>query len=230
MEFIKKLGRVFHWLLAVVVILVGASVVFSNLNAPGGYRLFIVQSGSMEPRIKTGSLVTVVSKPEYKEGDIVTFWENPNVKKITESVTHRIAAVEEKDGKIFFTTKGDANPAPDREKIEREAVLGKVIFSLPKVGRVLAFTKTQTGFFVLIVIPAVLIVYSELMNIKNEAKKLIVERRSRKLSALEEVEVAVGNEVGKVEKEAKKIKKEMEFDLKGSKKPKKRTTKTKKIK
>ena len=204
MKILKLLGRAFNLLLILIVVLVATSVVFSNVNAPGGYRLFIIQSGSMEPAIKTGSVVMVAAMPEYKEGDIITFWENPNARKITDSITHRIVAVEKQEDKTILTTKGDANQAPDREKIDSEEVLGKVIFSLPVAGRIVAFAKTQTGFFTLVAIPAVLIVYSELLTVRDEIKKLVAERKKRKLFAAESIKVLAAKEASESNEKKKK--------------------------
>ncbi len=75
------------------------------------------------------------------------------------------------EGRKTFQTKGDANEDPDYNDISENLVIGKVIFSFPYLGRVVSFAKTQIGFIVLVIIPATIIVYSELMSVKNELKK-----------------------------------------------------------
>ena len=56
-------------------------------------------------------------------------------------------------------------------------VLGRVFWDIPYVGYPIAYAKTQTGFIVLIVIPATLLVYSELQNIKREVQKKIAMKK-----------------------------------------------------
>jgi signal peptidase I len=94
------------------------------------------------------------------------------------TVTHRINSLSLQDSS--YITKGDANKSVDLSEVRKGNILGKVIFSIPYLGFVLNFTKSQTGLIFIIIIPAVLIIYSELLNIKNEAKKLIKVREKKK--------------------------------------------------
>jgi len=178
---LKTLTNFIYWLAIIVLVLIAAATAFSVSKAPGGYRAFVVQSGSMQPAIKAGSVVLVGPQKEYKKDDVITFLFNPkaNLKDVKSTVTHRIAEVHSDEDQISFTTKGDANDSPDREKISEGQVLGQVLFSIPYLGHVVAFTKTQTGFIVLIVIPATLIIYSELASIKKEIQRLLLERKKK---------------------------------------------------
>jgi signal peptidase len=161
----------------------------------------------MEPTIKTGSLVFVRPGSNYSVGDIITFKNklSDDIKNPKLTTTHRINSIEEKDGSVIYATKGDANNAPDLSKTSKDLVLGKVVFMVPYLGYPVGYAKTQTGFVVLIVIPATIIVYSELMNIKEEAKRLVKERAKRKLTPLEKIEVVVGVEEIYVEKGLKRF-------------------------
>jgi signal peptidase len=159
---LKRAGKIAYWLVLISLSLVAVFVAFSAFNIPGGFKLFTVQSGSMAPAIKTGSLVVVKSAPEYAVGDVITFKNAPA------PTTHRIESIE--DGVI--TTKGDANDAPDSEPVNANQIVGKVIVSASYLGYPVAFAKSKEGFVLLIVIPATLIIYSEILNIKNEIKKL----------------------------------------------------------
>lgn len=164
------------------------------------YKLFVVMSGSMEPTIKTGSVVVIKPQNDYFKGDIVTF---QNLTKSKTTVTHRI--IEATDS--AYITKGDANKTADTSELRKGQILGKEILAVPFIGYVINFAKTQAGLIILIVIPAVIIVYNELLSIKNEAKRLIIERRNRKLTPKEEIEEKIGEEIMEVEKKVKKVKK-----------------------
>lgn len=204
---IKKAANFFYWFIITLLILVAGSTAFTVLEAPGGYRLFVVQSGSMEPSIKTGSVVLIAREAKYQQGDVITFLANPNskLKDTNSTITHRIVSVQEIQDQKSIQTKGDANRSVDQEKIVEKQILGKVLLSIPFAGYAVTFTKTQLGFISLIVIPAILIIYNELMTIKNEAVRLISERKRRKLTSKEEIEEKIGEGVVKVEEKVKNI-------------------------
>lgn len=191
MKFFKIIANIFYTIVVAFLILVAVGTAFSILQAPGGLRIFVVMSGSMEPILKTASVVMVMPQPQYKQGDIITFFANPNdrnLKKSNVTVTHRILAVNDDEGRATYQTKGDANEDPDRESVTQAAVLGKVIFSIPFLGRVIAFTKTQMGFITVIVIPATLIVYSEIQNIIKEIKLMMSKKKKETIVKKDQIE------------------------------------------
>ncbi|PJA21357.1 signal peptidase I [Candidatus Beckwithbacteria bacterium CG_4_10_14_0_2_um_filter_47_25] len=159
---IKLVGNLIYWLILAGLGLVAVFVAVSALNLPGGWKLFTVQSGSMQPAISVGSLVLVKPAGEYAVDEVITFKTGPA------PTTHRINRIEA--GVII--TKGDANDTPDSEPVRPENIIGKVVLSLPYAGYPVTFAKSKEGFLLLIVIPATLIIYSEILNIKNEIKKL----------------------------------------------------------
>lgn len=173
----KKVWRVGYWMILVVLIVIAGLIGLSTVNIPGGYNLYVVQSGSMEPAIKRMGVVVVQPVDEYKEGDIITIQESPNS---NVTVTHRIFEIENTDEGKLYTLKGDANEDPDGEKRTEGSILGKVIFTVPYLGYPVSFAKTQTGFILLVIIPAVIIIYSEVLSIKNEVQKIIRRRKGVK--------------------------------------------------
>lgn len=204
---IKKILNLFYWVCIVLLILVAVSTIFSVFKGPSGLRILIVSSGSMEPNIKTGSVVLVIPQKEYKVGDVITFLTDAkaNIKMPNSTFTHRITAIQNDEGRKTYKTKGDANKTEDPKDTAGNLVLGRAVLSIPFIGYIVAFTKTQLGFIALIIIPAVIIIYSELINIKKEALELIKKRRERKLSTEEKIREKIGEEVIAVEKEVKKV-------------------------
>jgi signal peptidase len=95
-----------------------------------GVQPTIIYSGSMRPTLDVGDIVIVKEVPieDIEEGDIVRFR--------TENVTiiHRIHSVFEVDDTKFFMTKGDANDNPDPDPVIPQQIMGKVIFTIPKLG------------------------------------------------------------------------------------------------
>jgi len=198
-KLVRKIGRVLYGLVFAVLIIIAGLVAVSIFNIPGNYKLFVVQSGSMEPAVRKGALVVVKPQGDYQKGDIITVVAG---KKVT--ITHRIFGIEEAAGQTSYITKGDANNAPDGEKRPKSTVLGKTLFSIPFLGYPIAFAKTLYGLILLVLVPAVLIIISELFTIQNETKRLIQERKKRKLSLTEGVEEKIGEEMIAVEEKIKK--------------------------
>lgn len=153
----------------IFILLVSAIVAFSSLNLPNSIKFLAVQSGSMEPAIKVGSIVIIKPTSVYKVNDIITVSDSAN-KKVT--VTHRINEIKIVDNKKVYITKGNANKTSDSEIRHEEDIVGKVYFSIPLLGYPVEFARTKAGLIFLIIIPAVIIIYSELIKIKNHAKTI----------------------------------------------------------
>jgi signal peptidase I len=177
------LAKVLYTTIIVCLVVIAGAVVISIFEIPGGFRLFTVQSGSMEPALKIGSLAIVKSQKDYTQGDIITV---KDLEQPKETITHRVVEVTNANDGVFYTTKGDANNAPDTEKRSKDIVLGKVLLSIPYIGYPVSFAKTQMGFMLLVVIPATILVYSELIEIKNEIIKLKQKRDTKKKKSQEQ--------------------------------------------
>lgn len=122
-----------------------------------GYTVFIVESGSMEPAIKTKDMVVVKLTDKYKVNDVITFEQDGSF------VTHRIL----KANKNNLLTKGDANDSEDK-LVARENVLGKVVKVLPKYG---LWKEVLLSPIVLLVIFATIIIISFGCSYKTKAKR-----------------------------------------------------------
>jgi len=159
MKFIRQLaiGTLIAELLLAVVLLVGLVV-----PLPGKVEFKIVQSGSMEPELPVGSVVFITPAPAYAVGDIITFGDD-NAKRIP--TTHRVVGVEREAGSVRYRTKGDANEEADNGITTYKEVIGKVVVTVPRLGYVLDFARSQRGFTFMVVIPAGLIVLDELITI-----------------------------------------------------------------
>jgi len=172
----RKAGRIFYGLIFAVLILISAVLVISTFNIPGNYKLLIVQSGSMEPNLHLGSVVITRPTENYQKNDIITFSQSSNPKVL---ISHRIVGIDKNDGNTSYITKGDANQSPDLEKRLKRSVVGKVIFSVPLVGYLVSFAKSKNGLMMLIIIPSILIIVSEIINIANESKRMLEEKRKK---------------------------------------------------
>ena len=105
----------------------------------GGYRLYIVHTGSMTPTLLVGDAVLDgPPKVTYHPGEIITFRHSDLT---TDLVTHTVIDV--KAGKIH--TKGDANRTADVWDIRPNQVQGVVVRRFPRMGFLLIFLRQPVG-------------------------------------------------------------------------------------
>ncbi len=129
----------------------------------------------MEPTIPVGSVVFTQKFSSYQMNDVIAF------KKGAITVTHRIVDTENKNGEILYRTKGDANNTADTDFISTNDILGKAFYSVPYIGRSVFFLKTIPGFLIFVILPALIYIIFEIINIKNELTKEIEKKLLRKM-------------------------------------------------
>lgn len=133
------LRRTLHPLLVIALAAVAAlllAVVVVPLAL--GWVPLTVLSGSMEPTVPTGSQVVVAplegedDAAGLSTGDVVTFMPRPDDPTL---VTHRIVGVAvDGEGRRSFTTRGDANAAPDADPVTATQLRGLVKYHVPWAG------------------------------------------------------------------------------------------------
>jgi signal peptidase len=165
----KKLSQTIYYSFLVIIGAITVLFIVSAFPITGNIKFMVVQSGSMEPSIRAGSVVMVKPVEDYKSGDVITFGPYSKTKPPT---SHRIYDIKVVDGQSFYITKGDANNAPDLREIIKKDILGKVLVSVPYLGFAVDFAKKPIGFALIIIIPAAIIVSDEIKNIWKEIIKL----------------------------------------------------------
>lgn len=163
-DLIFKIG---YYVLIAAVVALGCLLLISSVPTPLHIEVKIVESGSMEPAIHTGSLVVIKPRDSYQVGEIITFYFSLRDKIPT---THRIVEVQHVEGKTLYLTKGDANEESDPRSIPESSVVGRVFFSIPYLGYVLDFVKKPLGFALVIGVPAFLIIVDEAGKIWGEVR------------------------------------------------------------
>jgi len=180
----KILGKILYGIVALMLISIAGLFAVSFVPA-FGVEIKIVKSGSMEPAISTGSLVVVHPASTYGVGDVITFGKDTKTQIPT---THRIVAVREEGGDVFYNTKGDANEEADPEEVAASGVIGKVLFHIPGAGYVLDFARTPLGFALLIGLPAAILILDELFSIVQEVRTMRRRKRTTDISNTEDIE------------------------------------------
>ncbi len=140
-----------------------------------GFSIMKIQTGSMEPEYKTGSVIITrdVSPEKLLKGDVISYYVYDEV--IGDVVnTHRIEEIQYiKKNLRQFVTKGDANEFPDEFPVLESRVIGKVVLNLGVMsGSVIGFLQNPNIILFLIVIPLIIITFIEAVNLV----KLIVNR------------------------------------------------------
>lgn len=176
---IKLASNILYTILIATLVAVAGFFVATLLPLPGNAEVKIVKSGSMEPAIPTGSVVVIAPARAYVVGDVITFGEDSPREVPT---THRIVAVEGVGERAVYTTKGDANEEPDVAPVAAREVIGRVWLHVPYAGFVLDFARKPMGFALLIGLPALLIIFDELLTIWGEVRRLRGKTRGEKSS------------------------------------------------
>lgn len=151
------------------VLWLGLGALFAALFAAAGPlalgdRSFTMRSGSMAPAIETGDVVVTepISPLSARVGDIVTFRDPEGSGKL---FSHRVQAIRPEGEEVLFTTRGDANTSTERWNVPADGSVGKVLYTVPKIGYALVWTDTVPARIALIVIPALLLCWTGLKRI-----------------------------------------------------------------
>jgi signal peptidase len=165
----KKILKIIQNIITVLIVIIGLFLILTLFPIKGNYQVKIVLSGSMEPTIHTGSVVIIKPSSQYKINDVVIFGKDTKTEIPT---THRIISSRAVEGVMLFITKGDANEDPDSKEIRQSDIHGKILFSVPFMGYVIDFVRKPMGIVLVIVIPALFIIFDEIKKIRREVKKI----------------------------------------------------------
>lgn len=158
-KILKRVSNVITSLL--IILLVCTIFIVIAMRASGaegpklfGYQFKTVLSGSMEPKIHTGSMIAIrpaENASHFKKGDVVTYRAEDDI-----LITHRIVKVRN-HGKQYIT-KGDNNNAPDTKPVQRQNIVGAYAgFTLPYVGYATNFANSRGGSALLLILPGLLL-------------------------------------------------------------------------
>ncbi|MDQ1001881.1 signal peptidase [Neobacillus niacini] len=157
---------IIYGLLICMIFLVISSKMAGGTPKVFGHEIMTVLSGSMEPGIKTGSIIAIkpVNDPtNFKKGDVITFKASDDPNKL---ITHRIIDVQKVDSTVQYITKGDNNDAKDPSPVGPGSIVGEYNgFTIPLVGKLMSFIQSKTGAIYLLIVPGVLMVLWSVFSI-----------------------------------------------------------------
>ena len=143
-----------------------------------GIKFYIVQTDSMSKSDKNadmdvhfnaGDIVIIkkVKEPtKLQSGDIIAFMSTNSVS-YGETVTHMIREVKRTDdGKLLgYVTYGTNTGGNDEALVEPEYILGSYSGKLPALGKFFAFVKSTPGYIVCILVPFLLLILYNGVNV-----------------------------------------------------------------
>ena len=176
--------KVITWLLVAFTVfmmiftIVTVTTVDRNDRSIFGVKFYIVQTDSMslsennkdmDVHFNAGDIVIIknVDDPRaLQAGDIIAFMSTNSVS-YGETVTHMIREVKKTDaGKVLgYVTYGTNTGTDDEALVEPEYVLGAYSGKLPGVGNFFAFVKSTPGYIVCILVPFLLLILYNGVNV-----------------------------------------------------------------
>lgn len=166
MKPLQKVFNILTWVIVIAAVLLAVLLVGVRLF---GFTPYAVLSPSMTPKYPVGDLVYTqkVAPEEIRIGDPITFVADENLT----VVTHRVVEIDAENGCVY--TQGDANETRDGNPVYYENILGRVSFSLPKLGYVSIFMSKKNGKFAAVAVLAALILLLIVPEFFKPAKKKV---------------------------------------------------------
>jgi signal peptidase I len=130
--------------------------------------LMVVSSGSMVPVLNVGDIIVVrgVNPQTVTVGTIIIF-HSPY--EYDMPIVHRVIAVVNDGGSLFFETKGDHNGVQDGWRVPAENLMGIYVMKVPYIGLISLELRGPLGVTLIILLIA-LIVFVEYSESKSGSK------------------------------------------------------------
>lgn len=163
---LKIIGNILYILLFVIVLLMLVVVILQRVSdnsiSLGGYRLFTVATGSMEPKYEVGDILISkeINPNDIQIGDDIVYRgkEGSFNGKV---VTHQVVSIRDEEGNKKIITKGIANTEEDPE-IDSTQVYGKVIYKVNTLSFISQIIKNIYVFYFIIFVPIAIIIFRQI--------------------------------------------------------------------
>jgi signal peptidase len=161
-ETMTAIRRVVDLALIGLILLVLFGLILGKIVPLTGHQTIIIGGGSMEPAIGLGAAIVVapVRPADLAKGDVVSLQVGPE----RTTYTHRIVGVATLPDGVWIRTKGDANAEPDPSLVPATAVIGKVAWSIPYAGYLMALLSLPVGIVFVLGLAATLLAIAWLLE------------------------------------------------------------------
>ena len=174
---IKFITGIISWVILVILVLIAGFLLYYFISVKvyaqkgeeykPAITLYTILTQSMEPNIKPNDVIidlTIKNPDDIHIGDIITFTSTYSLTKGM-VITHRVIDKKIENGGWVFYTKGDANLSPEPIPTPFINIHGKVLFKVPQLGLLQKFLATKGGWLIVVVIPALVIIISDIMKL-----------------------------------------------------------------
>ena len=157
-------------------------MVSNNSINLAGFIIYTVVTESMYPKYKVYDMILVKSvdtKSIKVHDDVVYKGEKSDFQ--GKIVTHRVEDITEDNGVLTFTTKGINNDIED-PLVNENQIMGKVVHKLLLLSLISKVINNTYGFYFLIFVPLVVVIFLEVMESieeKKELKKVLDDERKK---------------------------------------------------
>ena len=207
MKLLKKLmdtlGRILWYgaLVLIGVTLINVALARYNGQIPsiGGYSLFRIATGSMEPTIPTGTYILVRKTPpeQLKTGDIITYYsEDPAIQGFPN--THRIVDIlRDRDRHLAFVTRGDYNMKDDELPVDQEQIIGRYVRNMVRLTEFVEFFMQESVLAIMLLLQAVCAVVMHLYTRKLK-KQAAAEQQQAEVTLEEKKRALIDAEIARL--------------------------------
>ena len=158
-DFFETFYNALLWFILILCLFILGSGLYQRFFSGDGRTGFfgigyaVVVSGSMEPELKKDDMIIYRAHDfsDYAVGDIIVYAKEDN--EDSAIVTHRIVEI----GADTVITKGDANAVAD-DPVQKEKIVGRVVFMIPQAGVVVDFVRSKEGCFVIVSLVIILLI------------------------------------------------------------------------
>lgn len=175
-KFLTVLGVILCIILIPILIVNCTLIVKSLLNEDevpriGKWLPLVVLTDSMYPEIESGDMIIcqITDAEDIQVKDVIAFFDPAG--NGTSVVTHRVEEITEKDGMIYFSTKGDANNTADEKPVPADKLVGKYHSRIAGVGHVVMFMQTTQGLLLCVVLPIIILIAYDMIRRKKFDKE-----------------------------------------------------------
>ena len=170
--FVKIFKGLLYLVVVLLLIVIIVQKVSNNTISVGGFRVFMVVSESMKDEYNIGDILISKQAPaeDINVGDNVTYYGEKLNGLI---ITHKVVAKEERNGTVYYTTKGIANSSADPE-ITYDLIYGKVIYKTFLLSALAKLMNNQLSYYLLFVTVALIIsidIVSAMFDDSDEEKE-----------------------------------------------------------
>jgi signal peptidase len=167
------LRRVVDLALIALIVVILFALFLGKIVPLTGHQTIIIGGSSMEPAIHLGSVVVIgpVAPEDLAEGDAVSLQVGPN----RTTFTHRIVALVPRPDGVWVRTKGDANADLDPTLVPATSIVGRVEWSVPWAGYLLALLSLPVGVIFALGLAATLLAIAWLLeSLEGDADQIVV--------------------------------------------------------